>query len=327
MVAAVVGGIALVLSLLAEWIHWRRTRRLAHLAFGRGGRASLFGRLSPLLRVAAQTALAWGLATLLVIAPQTVASGEANPGQPRHVVVLLDVSPSMRLEDAGRDRGLGRMQRSKELIESLFDRVPIQQYRLSVIAFYDKAIPIVIDTRDIEVVKNCFNGLPLNFAFKGKQTNLFAGLEAAAEITRPWNPGSTVLIIVTDGDTVPASGMPKLPVSISRTLIVGVGDPVSGKFIDGRQSRQDISTLRQVANRIGGEFHNGNEQHISTAAIQRLTAETGRKRFRELTQRDYALFAAVLGASLLALLPVALHYCGIPGARVYFSAAKRKNET
>ncbi len=310
MVTTAIAATAFFLSLLAEWLHWRRTRRLAHLAFGPRGQPSLLGRISPLLRVAFQTALAWGLAMLLVLPPQTVASGDANASQPRHVIILLDVSPSMRLQDAGRAQELSRMRRAKEVIESLFDRVPIQQYRLSVIAFYDKAIPVVIDTRDIEVVKNCFNDLPLSFAFKGKQTNLFAGLEAASEIARPWNPESTVLIIVTDGDTVPAAGMPKLPASIARTLVVGVGDPISGKFIDGRQSRQDISTLRQVATRMGGEFHNGNEQHISTAAIQRLTAETGRKQFRELTLRDYALFALVAGAAGLAILPLLLHYVG-----------------
>lgn len=324
MVVAIVASSVLAISLVAEWLHWRRTRRMAHLAFGPKGRASLLGRLAPLLRIAAQTALGWGLATLLIIPPQTVATGDASTTQPRHVVILLDVSPSMRLDDAGRDRQLSRMRRGKELIESLFDRVPIQQYRLSVIAFYDKAIPVVIDTRDIEVVKNCFNDLPLNFAFKGKQTNLFAGLDSVAEITRPWNPDSTVLIIVTDGDTVPASGMPKLPASISRTLVVGVGDPISGKFIDGRQSRQDISTLRQVAARIGGEFHNGNEQHISTAAIQRLTAETGRKKFRELTARDFALLAALSGAALLAVLPVGLHYFGTAGGKAFFSAPNPK---
>jgi Ca-activated chloride channel family protein len=113
--------------------------------------------------------------------------------------------------------------------------------------------------------------------------------------------------------------MPKLPASIARTLLVGIGDPISGKFIDGRQSRQDVSTLRQVANRLGGEFHNGNEQHISTAAIQRLTAQNGKKGFRELTLRDYALLAVIAGGAVLALLPLALHYFGTrwhPGKEV-----------
>jgi len=319
MVVAIVTATACALSLLAEWLHWRRTRRLAGLAFGPSRSPSLLGRLSPLLRVAAQTALAWGLATLMTLVPQTVGGADVNPQQPRHVVILLDVSPSMRLQDAGNDRQLVRMQRARELIESLFDRVPIQQYRLSVIAFYDKAIPVVVDTKDIEVVKNCFTDIPLHYAFKGKQTNLFAGLEAAANLARPWNPESTVLIVVTDGDTVPATGMPKLPASIARTLLVGIGDPISGKFIDGRQSRQDVSTLRQVATRIGGEFHNGNEQHISTAAIQRLTAQTGKKGFRELTLRDYALLTVIAGGAVLALLPLSLHYLGTrwqPGKEV-----------
>lgn len=319
MVVAIVTASAFAISLLAEWLHWRRTRRLAGLAFGPSRQPTLLGRLSPLLRVGAQTALAWGLAMLLTIPPQTVGGADVNPQQPRHVIILLDVSPSMRLQDAGNDKQLVRMQRARELIESLFDRVPIQQYRLSVIAFYDKAIPVVIDTRDIEVVKNCFTDIPLYYAFKGKQTNLFAGLEAAANLARPWNPESTILIVVTDGDTVPATGMPKLPASISRTLLVGIGDPISGKFIDGRQSRQDVSTLRQVANRLGGEFHNGNDQHISTAAIQRLTAQTGKKGFRELTLRDYALLAVIAGAAVLALLPLGLHYLGTrwqPGKQI-----------
>lgn len=319
MVVAIVTAIAFALSLLAEWLHWRRTRRLAGLAFGPSRRPTLLGQLSPWIRVASQTGLAWGLAMLMSLEPRTVGGVDVNPQQPRHVVILLDVSPSMRLQDAGNDKQLVRMQRARELIESLFDRVPIQQYRLSVIAFYDKAIPVVIDTKDIEVVKNCFADIPLHYAFKGKQTNLFAGLEAAANLARPWNPQSTILIVVTDGDTVPATGMPKLPASIARTLLVGIGDPISGKFIDGRQSRQDVSTLRQVANRLGGEFHNGNEQHISTAAIQRLTAQNGKKGFRELTLRDYALLAVIAGGAVLALLPLALHYFGTrwrPGKEV-----------
>ncbi|MFN9881507.1 MAG: hypothetical protein ACK557_23805, partial [Planctomycetota bacterium] len=78
MVVAIVASSVLAISLVAEWLHWRRTRRMAHLAFGPKGRASLLGRLAPLLRIAAQTALGWGLATLLIIPPQTVATGDAS---------------------------------------------------------------------------------------------------------------------------------------------------------------------------------------------------------------------------------------------------------
>jgi hypothetical protein len=70
---------------------------------------------------------------LLTISPQTVGGADVNPQQPRHVVILLDVSPSMRLQDAGNDKQLVRMQRARELIESLRPRadstVPTERNR------------------------------------------------------------------------------------------------------------------------------------------------------------------------------------------------------
>ena len=48
----------------------------------------------------------------------------------------------------------------------------------------------------------------------------------AADIARPWNPRSTVLLVLTDGDTVPPTGMPKMPASVAKVVVIGVGDPV-----------------------------------------------------------------------------------------------------
>jgi Ca-activated chloride channel family protein len=179
-----------------------------------------------------------------------------------------------------------------------------------VIAFYDEAIPVVVDTVDIEVVKNVLNELPMHYAFKGKETDVFAGLKKCAEIVQPWQPKSTIVLVVSDGDTVPATGMPKMPPSVANVLVVGVGDPVAGKFIAGRHSRQDVSMLRQVAARLGGEFHNGNAKQISTDMIQRLTQDTTQRKWKELTRREYALVAIAIGGTVLALLPVLLHYFG-----------------
>ena len=149
------------------------------------------------------------------------------------MVLILDVSPSMRLEDAGPTGQLSRMQRASELMESFFKRVSIQQYRLSVVAVYNGAKPVVIDTNDVDVVRNILNDLPMHHAFVAGKTNIFDGLEEAIRIARPWRPRSTNLILLSDGDTVPASGMPKLPASINQVVVVGVGDPVKGRFIDG----------------------------------------------------------------------------------------------
>jgi Ca-activated chloride channel homolog len=126
-----------------------------------------------------------------------------------------------------------------------------------------------------------------------------------------------VLVLLTDGDTVPATGMPKLPASIRDVLIVGVGDPRVGSFIDGRQSRQDASTLRQLAVRLRGTYHNGNEKHLPSDLLRRLTIVTRPNPWEQLTRREYALIACGAGALFLAVLPLLLHWFGTtwgPGA-------------
>jgi len=109
---------------------------------------------------------------------------------------------------------------------------------------------------------------------------------------------------------VPAKGMPRPPASIDKTVVIGVGDPVTGKFIDGRQSRQDVSTLRQIAARLGGTFHNGNEKHLASSLISELTQLKEEPGILKLTLREYALLACAVGSALLAILPLLLHRFG-----------------
>jgi len=306
-------ALALLVTLGAEWLHGRRLRRVGTLVFGPSGRPAPWARSAPALRALAHAALAWGLTTLLLIEPRTHApSGtlRVEPGKVRHVLVVLDVSPSMQLADAGPEKDRTRMKRAQELLESLFRRVPLELYRISVVAVYNGAKPVVIDTRDFEVVRNILGDLPLQHAFKSGKTRLFDGLREAVETARPWNPRSTTVLLVTDGDTVPAEGMPRMPPSVEEVLVVGVGDPLAGKFIDGRQSRQDVSTLRQIAVRLGGHYWNGNERHLPSTLIGSLTGPATEGVLGQLTRREYALLACALGAALLALLPVLLSHLG-----------------
>ncbi|MBT6497690.1 MAG: hypothetical protein HOL01_24530, partial [Planctomycetaceae bacterium] len=96
----------------------------------------------------------------------------------------------------------------------------------------------------------------------------------------------------------------------SNVLVVGVGDPVTGKFIDGQQSRQDTSTLRQIAARLGGVYHNANENHLSSYTIEKLTKTAGKSQLEQLTRREYALMACGLGAAIFAILPLLLNMAG-----------------
>ncbi len=302
-----------VLVLGAESLHALRIKRLARLAFGPSERPALWVRAVPFLRALGFAAVAWGLSTLLVIEPKKHAGTDApivRKADYRHVLMVLDVSPSMRLVDAGPSGIQSRMQRARDLMDSFFRRVPLDQYRISVVAVYNGAKPVVIDTSDIDVVRNILGDLPMHYAFPSGKTKLLDGIEEAAALAKDWNPRSTTLMIVSDGDTVPAQGMPKLPTSIDGVLVVGVGDPVRGKFIDGTQSRQDVSMLRQIATRLGGSFHNGNEKHLPSVLIGDLTQLGGEGAFERLTRREYALIALAVGSAWLALLPLLLHLVG-----------------
>lgn len=324
--ACVLAGL---LVLLAETLHWRRLSRVGRLAFGPRGKPAAWVRAVPLLRSLSVAALTWGFLTLLILEPKVHSNSNGSLPtleSPKHVLLVLDVSPSMRLVDSGPKKLQSRMERARDVMESFFSRVPLEQYRMTVVAVYNGAKLVVQETSDIEVVRNILGDLPLHFAFPSGKTKLLDGLEEAARVARNWNPNSTTLILVSDGDTVPASGMPKMPASINSVLVVGVGDPVTGKFIDGKQSRQDVSTLRQIATRLGGTFHNGNEKHLSSVLISDLTKSETSGVLERLSPREYALIACGAGASLLALLPLLLHFLGTlwrPGVR----ARKRASHT
>lgn len=313
-------AIVLLLAALAEWLHTRRVRRLAHLAFGPQRKPALWARTAPYLRVLAAAAATWGFATLIVIEPKRYATEGLNAqGEPEgRILLVLDVSPSMRLVDAGPEKKDSRMARARRLMESFFDRAPIDQNTVSVIAVYNGAKPVVVDTRDLEVIRNILGDLPMHYAFNAGQTKLLDGIEEAAKLARPWPPRSTILILLSDGDSVPTTGMPRLPASIRSVLVVGVGDPKAGKFIDGRHSRQEVAMLKQIAARLGGSFHDGNEKHLSSDLIAAALGREDESVFERLTRREYALIALSCGSALLALLPLLLQAFGTswrPGVR------------
>src|SRR5437660_706399 len=186
MIAECVALAALILAVAAERLHALRARRVAPLAFGPGRKPARWARFAPALRVAAAAALAWGLTTLFLLPAKVHRAGVIPEGEYRDLLLVLDVSPSMRLQDAGPDGKQSRRKRASDLLKSFFERVPMELYRTSVIAVYNGAKPVVVRTTDPEVVRNILEDLPMQYAFKPGPTDLFAGLEEAARIARPW---------------------------------------------------------------------------------------------------------------------------------------------
>ncbi len=296
----------LIIALGCEWLHSARISRISRLVFGPSERPALWARAAPIARCIAVAGTGWALLTLLAINPKVYKAKTVEETEIQHVVIVLDVSPSMKLEDAGKGGSLSRRRQAFKLMESFFKRVPMDQMRLSLIAVYNGAKPVVVDTRDADVVRNFLDGVDMYTAFDSGKTHLFDGLELAAEISEDWRRESTTIILLSDGDTVPAKGMPQMPKSVKGILVVGVGNPVTGTFLDGKNSKQDSSTLRQIALRLGGNYHNGNEKNLPGETIAHLTSVENESPFKKLTRREYALAALAISTIILAMLPVML---------------------
>ena len=311
---AAIFGLALAaagLTAAAEWLHARRIRRVARLAFGRSGRPAAWTRAAGPLRVLAVGAVTWGALTLAALDPRIVDDGEPGPAS-RHVLIALDVSPSMLIEDAGPEGdSLKRAVWGGQVVQGILDRLDMSTTRVSLVAFYTRAIPIFVETPDKEVVRNALDGLQMYPAFEPGPTRLQEGVEEAMEVAKAWMPGTATLVVLSDGDSLPVSPPRRLPPSIADAIIIGVGDPYRGSVVGGHNSRQDAASLKQLAARLGGTYHDGNRRHLPSEIVAGLTMMQPRLS-EELGRRELALIALGGGAAVLALLPPALALLGRP---------------
>ena len=299
----------LALASLAEWLHTRRIRVLARLAFGPVARANRWTNVVPFLRPLCLAAFAWGLATLVLIklAPADDAKARADKEATR-LVFVADLSPSMYLVDAGPDGKQTRQARMREVVEGILQRVS-GNLRFGVVGFYTESMPVVMDARDPELVRNVFNGLPLTYAMPLGQTDLGKAINAAVKLVSDYPEGSTRLVVFTDGDSVNLVPITPRPKSVKEVFVLGIGNPHKGTFIDGHQSRQEGDTLRAVATALAGSYVDVNEKHLPTTALGDLVV-TAPLPQKGLTLAEWAVLAMMLGSAVYALIPVALEYLG-----------------
>lgn len=318
MVALLIAIGVLVLALLAEGLHARRIRRIAHLAFGPSGKPHSWTRWTILARPAGMALLTWGLLVLYEADPKIRIQQDVPDAALKRIIIALDVSPSMHLVDAGEKRDQSRAKRAAQVLLSVMDRISLEQARVTVIAFYNGAKPVVVDTRDPAVVRNIVNDLPLDYAFDAGKTDMLAGVKEAFALAKPWREKSATLLLVSDGDTVSSTGMPTPPPAIAEVMVLGLGDATTGKFIDDHNSRQDVSTLRQVAARLGGSYHNANDRNVPSDMISELSGLLPIKSDQKAGLRELAIAAVGIGGSLVAAVPVLLGLWGTawrPGYR------------
>lgn len=302
------GSIAFVTA-LAEGLHAWRIRRVARLAFGPVAKPRAWTKVVPVLRVAALAGLAWSLVTLLGLDGRLHATSQRK-ATPRDLVILLDVSPSMNLRDAGLEGRSTRAAQAATLVRSVLDRVPPEQIRVTMVAFYTDALPLVSRCADREVVWNFMDRMPLVYAFPHGKTDLIKGLNKAGEIAAGFPRRNATLLVLSDGDTVADTGLRALPSAFAQALVIGVGNRLRGTFIDGHSSRQDDATLSQLARRLGGVYHDGNAKQLPTALLKSLDASVPSASPLAWSPRIWALALLAVSCAVLGLLPVLLQAVG-----------------
>jgi Ca-activated chloride channel family protein len=311
MMAFLIAVVVAVVVAAVESIHHRRIRRIAFLAFGPTGRPARWTTIASPLRVFGAAAATWGLLVLASLDPQ-IRNETPEREASKHLLIALDVSPSMQLMDAGPDvEKISRAAWAGKLVQGVLDRLDASTTRISLVAFYTDALPVLTETFDKEVVRNALDGLPMSTAFESGATKISEGVTKALEVAKPWMPGTATLLVVSDGDELGASSPPRLPASIADTIVIGVGDPQRTLQVGGHASRQDTVSLKQLAARLGGTFHEGNRKHLGSELLNDLTMIEPRLGDAA-GLRELAIFFAVTGAGILALIGPALAAAGRP---------------
>jgi Ca-activated chloride channel homolog len=273
------------LAALGEWLHARRVSRIGALAFGPRAKPRAWTRAVPLLRATALAAGAWALVTLIAYNGLVRDRNRGN-NVTRHLMVLLDVSPSMLLTDAGEGGAETRNARASAVLKSVLDRVPGDNVRFSAAGFYTEARMMVHECRDRELILHLAGGTPFHITYKPAKTDILASVNQTGDFIKEWPRKSATLLILSDGGSMASTGLKPLPSAVGDVIVAGVGEASRGTFIDGHLSRQD--------------------------ALRRLnTEDPGAAKWRT-DRRLAALIALASSAATLCLLPLLLEILGSP---------------
>lgn len=305
--------LALLVALAAEGLHARRVRRVAALAFGPAGKPRRWVALVPWFRVLALAGMAWALLTLLVFRTSVLGPPPAaRPADARteHLVLVLDYSPSMTLQDSGPKGDQTRRDRLREVVSSVVDRMG-RQVLYTVLCFYTRALPVAQKAADREIVRNILNDLPVEYALEPGKTDLGKAVNSALELIQGYPRKSVTLMICTDGDTVETETIRPPPPCVRQAFVLGVGSVLQGIPLDDHLSRQDPIVLGALANQLNGRYLDVNARHVSSADLGAL-CRTGEAAAAQTGNRgDLALWVlAVLSGLYAGVLPLALEFGG-----------------
>lgn len=229
------------------------------------------------------------------------------------LVVLFDISGSMRAEDVKPSR----LARARQEVEDLLERSP--GLRVGLIAFASVAHVVAPVTEDHDTIRHLMPSLtPDLLRWQGSRVS--GALERAARLLGGQAPGSRhAVVLVTDGDFAEEGLEAQVAELRERAItvhVLGVGSaegaPVpaaSGRTLagqDGRpvQSRLEGGRLEAIARAGGGIYREADYGDADTRALLRAVARgAGAEQVREAEYRvwDERYYLPVLVMAYLAL--------------------------
>lgn len=96
-IASATASAVFIWMLMVESLHSRRLHRLGRLAFGPNEKPRMWVLFVTVARAVAFGALSGALVLLMQLPPKVHQSAEVPENQKKHIVMVLDVSPSMTL--------------------------------------------------------------------------------------------------------------------------------------------------------------------------------------------------------------------------------------
>jgi Ca-activated chloride channel homolog len=285
-------GVALVLYV-------RRRRRAAAAL----GDPALVRRLAGMdLRALPRRRIALMLAAALALGvaaadPRWGADARAEATGPRDVVLVLDASNSMRVEDTSPNR----LERQRAAALRIADA--LQADRIGLVVFAGESAVLSPPTLDRGATRMLIEAVHPEIAVQtGTATG--AGIRAAASLLAvgPPHPGGRVMILISDGEPIDPEVEEPAALEAARRAArlgirihaLGVGtarggpvpdvDPETGRRLGHKTdpftgataiSRLDETTLRALARQTRGSYHHLDDSGAVDALLARLGGPTG----------------------------------------------------
>lgn len=253
-----------------------------------------------------------GLALLVVAIarPQTSSSHQRRISEGVDIVIALDVSQSMTIEDVG-EQNKSRIDAAKETVKKFIEGR--KDDRIGFVEFSGEAITLSPPTLDYDFVLSAVDQAEVNQLKDG--TAIGDGMATAVNRLKDSNAKSRVIILLTDGDNnmgaiAPLTagdiavgyGMKVYTIALGTEGIVNVPDYINVFGITKKVYRQTESTINpsllvKIAEETGGKFFRvGDSDSLRKVfaeidKLERNKVETKDKVIWEEHFQKFALFA------------------------------------